>query len=185
MTAHCFAWAGWRAQVRLVDWLPAEQEMQVVEVEGYVADLPQATRFGNRFLFVPQQVITQGAHLPQRISVNWYGDPDRVRAGERWLLVLKPKRPHGQINPGGFDLESWFLQHGIGATATVQYGRKLPGLAAAAFLAAGAAAGALSASWPITSLRLMPCSAASFCMRLSRSFFAVSERRRISVSTFV
>ncbi len=130
-----FAWAGWRAQVRLVDWLPAEQEMQVVEVEGYVADLPQATRFGNRFLFVPQQVITQGAHLPQRISVNWYGDPDRVRAGERWLLVLKPKRPHGQINPGGFDLESWFLQHGIGATATVQYGRKLPGLAAAAWLA--------------------------------------------------
>lgn len=126
-----FAWADWRAQIRLADWLPVEQEMQVVEVEGYVADLPQATRFGSRFLFVPQQVITEGARLPGRIAVNWYGDPDRVRAGERWVLVLRSKCPHGQSNPGGFNLESWFLQHGIGATATVQYGRKLPGLAAA------------------------------------------------------
>lgn len=130
-----FAWAGWRAELRLADILPAEQEGQVVEVEGYVADLPQTTRFGHRFLFTPEKIITRDAKLPQRISVNWYGDKAQVQAGERWLLVLKPKRPHGQVNPGGFDLESWFLQQGIGATATVQYGKQLPGMATTAWIA--------------------------------------------------
>lgn len=130
-----FAYADGRAQLRLADWLPATQEGQVVEVEGYVSDLPQATRFGSRFLFAPERLVTTDARLPSRVQVSWYGDKNRVQAGERWRLVLKPKRPHGQVNPGGFDLESWFLQQDIGATATVQYGQKLPGSSSFASLA--------------------------------------------------
>lgn len=130
-----FAYADWRAQWRLSSWLAPALEGQAIEVEGYIADLPQATHFGSRFLFVPTQIVTQDARLPDRIQVQWYGDKQRVQAGERWRLVLKGKRPHGQVNPGGFDLESWFLQQGIGATASVQYGQKLDGMAAAAWLA--------------------------------------------------
>lgn len=130
-----FAYAGWRADLRLADRLPATLEGQSIEVEGYVSDLPQLTRFGQRFLFAPEKVITADARLPGKIQVNWYGDKTRVQAGERWRLQIKPKLPHGQVNPGGFDLESWFLQQGIGATASVQHGQKLAGMADAAWLA--------------------------------------------------
>lgn len=129
-----FGYAELRAQWRMADWIPVALEGQAIETEGYVAGLPQATRFGSRFLFVPTRVITEQVDLPGRIQVSWYGDPDRVKAGERWRLVIKAKRPHGQINPGGFDLESWFLQQGIGATATVRHGQRLNGMASAAWL---------------------------------------------------
>ncbi|MDR3411489.1 MAG: ComEC/Rec2 family competence protein, partial [Formivibrio sp.] len=128
-------YASVRAQWRLSEWLTPALEGQVVEAEGYVCDLPQTTHFGSRFLFVPTKLITADAHLPSKIQVQWYGDKQRVQAGERWRLVLKAKRPHGQVNPGGFDLESWFLQQNIGATASVQFGQKLDGTAGAAWLA--------------------------------------------------
>ncbi|SFN88042.1 competence protein ComEC [Formivibrio citricus] len=127
-----FGYADWCAQRRLAGWLPLELESRPVVVEGYVSDLPQATRHGTRFLFSPTKAEMP---LPAKIQVNWYGPKDRVQAGERWRLTLRLKRPHGQINPGGFDLESWFLQQGIGATASVRTGDKLEGLAAAAWLA--------------------------------------------------
>lgn len=130
-----FSYANIRAQYRLADWLPPALEGQVIEAEGYVSDLPQATRFGSRFLFAPTQVVTAGVMLPAKIQVSWYGDTQRVQAGERWRLTLKLKRPHGLVNPGGFDLESWFLQQNIGATASVKSGEKLRGLASAAWLA--------------------------------------------------
>lgn len=127
-----FGYADWNAQRRLADWLPLDLESRPVAVEGYVSDLPQATRYGTRFLFTPTQTDVP---LPSKIQVNWYGQKDRVQAGERWRLTLKLKRPHGQINPGGFDLEGWFLQQGIGATASVRSGEKLEGLEVAAWLA--------------------------------------------------
>lgn len=130
-----FVYAGWRAELRLTDWLAPAQEMQQLEVEGHVSDLPQATRHGCRFLFRPASSGSATTRLPELIQVNWYGDPARVKAGERWRLQLKLKRPHGLVNPGGFDLESWFLQQGIGATASVRHGERLEGLATAAWLA--------------------------------------------------
>lgn len=129
-----FTYAEMRAQWRMADRLEAELEGRSIEVEGYVASLPQATRYGCRFLFVPGRALKTGMALPGKIQVSWYGDPERVRAGERWHLQIKAKRPHGPMNPGSFDLESWFLQQAIGATATVQRGQKLEGMAVAAWL---------------------------------------------------
>ena len=130
-----FGYADWCAQRRLADWLPLAQEGVPVTVEGYVSGLPQATRYGTRFLFTPtSSSAAPDTGLPARIQVNWYGQKDRVQAGERWQLVLKLKRPHGQVNPGGFDLEGWFLQQNIGATASVQRGERQDGMAPAAWL---------------------------------------------------
>ena len=129
-----FAYANLRASGRIADRLSPSLEGQTMSIEGYVAGLPQATRFGARFLFVPTQSSSAPALLPRRIQMSWYGDKDRVQAGERWRLQIKLKRVHGQVNPGGFDLESWFLQQNIGATATVQRGEKLVGFASAAWL---------------------------------------------------
>jgi len=127
-------WADWRAGLILADRLDPDLIGKNVEAVGYVAGLPQATRFGVRFVFKPQAVLVEAAPLPERIQVHWYGSPDRVRAGEIWRLNLRLKPPHSQINPGGFDLEGWFAQQRIGATATVKSGVREPGMAGAAWL---------------------------------------------------
>ncbi len=129
-----FCYADMRAQWRMADRLQPALEGRFLEAEGYVASLPQATRFGCRFVFVPTRLITPDVVLPGKIQLSWYGDPWRVKAGERWRLLIKAKRPHGTANPGGFDLESWFLQQGIGATATVRHGQKMAGMPATAGL---------------------------------------------------
>jgi competence protein ComEC len=40
--------------------------------------------------------------------------------GERWGLAVRLKRPHGLMNPGGFDQEGWLFQNNIQALGTVR-----------------------------------------------------------------
>ena len=49
--------------------------------------------------------------------------PDLV-AGERWRLVVRLKRPHGTVNPHGFDVEAWLLENGLRATGYVRSGAR-------------------------------------------------------------
>ncbi|HEY3584002.1 MAG TPA: DNA internalization-related competence protein ComEC/Rec2, partial [Casimicrobiaceae bacterium] len=46
--------------------------------------------------------------------------PPQVHAGERWTLTLRLRRPHGNVNPHGFDLEAWLLERGLRATGYVR-----------------------------------------------------------------
>ena len=46
--------------------------------------------------------------------------PPAIAAGERWQLVVRLKRPHGTVNPHGFDVEAWLLENGIRATGYVR-----------------------------------------------------------------
>lgn len=43
-----------------------------------------------------------------------------VAAGERWRFTVRLKRPHGTVNPGGFDLEAWLLERGLRGTGYVR-----------------------------------------------------------------
>ena len=45
--------------------------------------------------------------------------PD-IAAGERWRLIVRLKRPHGTVNPHGFDVEAWLLESGLRATGYVR-----------------------------------------------------------------
>ncbi|MDR3428007.1 ComEC/Rec2 family competence protein [Silvimonas sp.] len=124
-----FGYADLRANWRLADRLPQNMERQVITARGYVAGLPQTGQFGPRFVFVTQDVLTAGATLPRRLSVQWYGDHPELRSGTRWEFDLSAKRPHGQQNPGGFDVEGWMLQQNLGGSASVKGARPLPGYA--------------------------------------------------------
>lgn len=42
------------------------------------------------------------------------------RAGERWRLPVRLKRPHGAMNPHGFDLELWMWERGLRASGYVR-----------------------------------------------------------------
>jgi competence protein ComEC len=65
----------------------------------------------------------------RQISLAWYRGADSdadesphvpVRAGERWRFTVRLKRPHGNLNPHGFDYEAWLFERGIRATGYVR-----------------------------------------------------------------
>lgn len=125
---YCYA-AG-RAESRLADALPAAWEDRDLRVTGVVDDLPHNGENGARFAFAIERVRTPGAVVPQRVSLAWFAPrakddavrppPPAVHAGERWTLTLRLKRPHGNVNPHGFDLEAWLLERNFRATGYVR-----------------------------------------------------------------
>ena len=124
-----FAWAALQAQTRLVDALPADWEGRDISLSGVVAALPLTNERSVRFEFVVEQIHTDGAQVPRRIVLSWWGTGGRdgalaelppVHAGERWRLTVRLKRPHGLANPHGFDYEAWLLERGIRATGYVR-----------------------------------------------------------------
>ncbi len=126
-----YGYAAWRAEVRLADALPPAWEGEDLAIVGVVDDLPRRLPNGTRFAFAVERVETAGAHVPQRISLAWQvGWPDAergvevptIRAGERWRLTVRLRRPHGNVNPGGFDLEAWLLERNLRATGYVRVG---------------------------------------------------------------
>lgn len=124
-----FGYAAWRAEARLAEVLPTEWEGEDIRLVGVIDDLPAASPRGARFAFAVERVLTPHAVVPSRLSLAWYAhgrdeDPEEaipvVSAGERWTLTVRLKRPHGNVNGGGFDLEAWLLQHGFRATGYVR-----------------------------------------------------------------
>jgi competence protein ComEC len=128
-----FAWAAGAAKVRLADRLDPEREGRDVTLTGAVASLPQPFERGVRFDFDVEDAVRAGAnpvafHAPRRVALSWYNGltPEEfqevlpVRAGERWRLTARLRRPHGTANPHGFDYEVWLLERGIGATGYVR-----------------------------------------------------------------
>jgi competence protein ComEC len=124
-----FGYAAWRAEIRLGEALPAAWEGVDIAVIGVVDDLPQASEQGTRLAIAVEHVETAGASVPEHLSLAWYaqrrkdGDVDDVPAlvaGERWRLIVRLKRPHGTVNPHGFDVEAWLLENGFRATGYVR-----------------------------------------------------------------
>jgi competence protein ComEC len=124
-----FGYAALRADVRLADELPPEWEGEDIVVVGVVDDLPRASDRGHRFAFRVERTDTSRARIPQRLSLAWQIDwPDsargvevpKIRAGERWTLHVRLRRPHGNANRGAFDLEAWLLERNLRATGYVR-----------------------------------------------------------------
>ncbi len=117
-----FAWASWRAELILADRLPVELEGQDLVVEGYVADIPQTTDFGQRFVF-DIDAARQGeatVSVPRRVQLSIRSAVPLVRAAERWRLAVRLVQPHGLQNPGGFDYEAHLFRNRIRARGYVR-----------------------------------------------------------------
>lgn len=117
-------WAGLAAQLALRHALPHADEGRDIAVRGVVASLPHRFDGGVRFQLDVEHVETASATVPPRIVVSWYGeqadDPGFLHPGERWRLVVRLQRPHGNANPHGFDYEAWLLEQGVRATGYVR-----------------------------------------------------------------
>jgi len=120
-----FAWAAWRADLRLADGLPDHWQGVDLSVVGVVGDLPQIDARGERFVLDVERVVTPHAPALQRIQLTRYW-PDEaapgptVHAGERWQFTVRLKRPYGTHNPHGFDLEAWMLERAVAASGYVR-----------------------------------------------------------------
>ncbi|MDE2566934.1 MAG: DNA internalization-related competence protein ComEC/Rec2, partial [Burkholderiales bacterium] len=132
VAALAFAGTTLRAQARLAQALDPALEGRDLLVTGVVADLPQTSAIGTQFVFDVDSATWRGqpVRLPPRLALGWWqrGDDDLVagaavppiRAGQRWRLPLRLRAPHGAFNPGGFDLELWYFERGLGASGSVR-----------------------------------------------------------------
>ncbi len=123
---------GWRAEMRLAERLQPRLEGLDLLVTGVVAGLPQRGPSGLRFTFEVEVAEAQGiaVALPPLLALGWYAGFDDaawldepradLRAGQRWRLPVRLKRPHGVRNPHGFDVELWWFEQGIGANGHVR-----------------------------------------------------------------
>lgn len=135
----------WRAQVRLAQRLDPGLEGVDLQVVGIVTGMPTRRPEGLRFAFEVESAVHQGRPVPlgsgcpESVSVGWYRQPDAqqegagdgwafaqaLRAGERWRFTLRLKRPHGTLNPHGFDYELWMFEQGLRAVGYVRDGAGL------------------------------------------------------------
>ncbi len=122
-----FGWAALMAHARMADWLAPELEGRDIDVVGVVSSLPAVSERWVRFEF---EVESAAERLPKKILLSWHRSPwneegaaplaQTVHPGERWLLTLRLRRPHGHLNPHGFDYEAWLLERAVGATGYVR-----------------------------------------------------------------
>jgi len=117
-----FLWAAGLAHLHLADRLAPELEGNDIEVAGVVSGLPAASERSVRFEF---EAESSSVRLPGKLLLSWYRSaagesPPDLQPGERWLMTLRVKRPHGPLNPHGFDYEAWLTERGIGATGYVR-----------------------------------------------------------------
>ena len=117
-----FLWGLLQAHGLLYPQLPSELERKDLLIQGRVISIPQVSYKKIRFDFAPEKIIDHpGNHqIPEKIRLNWYRSHTEIHAGEQWQLLVRLKRPHGFMNPGGFDYEGYLFQQGITATGYVR-----------------------------------------------------------------
>ena len=115
-----FFYAAWRADLRLAEHLPPQWEGRDVALVGRVLGLPETTPNGLRFVFEQDRTASPGAVIPGRLQLGAYVRPGEapppLQAGDCLRLTARLYRPHGQLNPGGFDYPAWLLERDIRAT---------------------------------------------------------------------
>jgi competence protein ComEC len=132
LAALAFGITSLRAAQRLSAQLAPALESRDLLLIGVVDQMPQVSPDGVRFVLAVERALDAGAavRLPERVSLVWlYGLSDDgsvaalrpdLRAGQRWQVPARLRRPHGAMNPHGFDGELWLFEQQIGATGTVR-----------------------------------------------------------------
>lgn len=114
-------WSAVHASLALRHRLPRREEGADLLVTGEVVSVPSTDALRTRFVFRPRTIdeFPKGRPLPRLLRVSWYRPHPSVRPGDVYRLPLRLKRPHGFMNPGGFDYERWLFVHRIDAVGYV------------------------------------------------------------------
>ena len=117
-----FLWTLVNAHLVLQHELLPGDEGKSLHAEGVVVSLPETRSRSIRFNFRIDELRNYGrpvASNPGKVRLSWYEGRQPVQPGEKWRLKIRLKRPHGYMNPGGFDYESWLFQNQLRATGYV------------------------------------------------------------------
>jgi competence protein ComEC len=125
-----FGYAAWRADTRLQRALPVAFENRNIELTGFVRGLPMQGADSTRFLFEVESNDAALPNFPRVVQLSWIAvdrsrrgpsaaPPPALWAGQRWTLVARLKRPHGNANFRGRDAEAALLARNIRATGYV------------------------------------------------------------------
>jgi len=132
MAALGLGTAGLHASVRMADALAPALEGRDLQVVGVVASLPQQPASGLRYRLRIESATQDGqpVEVPALVSLGWYtgfGEDtalsplqQQLRAGQRWRFTVRLQRPHGNLNPHGFDYELQLFERGVRATGYVR-----------------------------------------------------------------
>ena len=114
------AWACVVGQTVMQERLPSARSREEFIVEGKVLGLPQREAESVRFDFLVHS-SRPGWAEGHKVRLGWYGEAaPAIEPGSRWRLLVRLKRPHGVLNPGGFDFERSALAQRISATGTIR-----------------------------------------------------------------
>ena len=117
-----FLWTLLNAHLVLQHELLPEDEGKSLYAEGVVVSLPETRDRSVRFNFRIDELRNYGQPVksnPGKVRLSWYEGRQPLQPGERWRLKIRLKRPHGYMNPGGFDYESWLFQNRLRGTGYV------------------------------------------------------------------
>lgn len=122
LAAAGFCWGLLWAAPDFSGQLPPQAEGVDLEVQGWVAAMPEPVSRGQRFLLEVAGLSRDGQPLPLRgrLQLTWYENAPPLRVGDRWAMTVRLKRPRGGANPGGFDYEGWLYRQGIAARGYVR-----------------------------------------------------------------
>lgn len=113
------------------EW-PAPREGLDCVIEGWIAAIPDQEARHVRFAFTVAQARHGDEAIPLngRLLLSWWDNTDsgaeapktspRWQIGDRWRFTVRLKRPHGLLNPGGFDYERWLYAQGVVATGAIR-----------------------------------------------------------------
>ncbi len=112
--------------------LPVALEGEDLWIEGWIAAIPDRESRSIRFEFETARAQRGEQAIPfsGRLRLSWWDDSEHgahspaarpeLRVGDRWGFAVRLKRPHGLLNPGGFDYERWLYAKGIVATGAIR-----------------------------------------------------------------
>ncbi|MCS4503308.1 ComEC/Rec2 family competence protein [Arhodomonas aquaeolei] len=126
------AWAATVMALDLEARLPEARSGDDFTVTGEVAALPEDNGRLTRLVLDVDTIDPALPRRPERMRLSWYGEAPVVRAGERWRLRVRLKRPRGFMNPVRFDYEAWLTRRGISATGYIHGGERLAAAAGVA-----------------------------------------------------
>lgn len=120
----------WPALGALSNRLPPELEGQDLAVVGQVRGVVTRFEHGRGFSFFIDRCVLAVKPCPakRKVRLSWYGRLPRgvtqIKAGQRWRLNIRLKRPHSLVNPGGFDGELGAMRRGIAGVGYVRSKRR-------------------------------------------------------------
>lgn len=116
-----FLWAMVYADYAVSAILDPRFEGRPLLVTGMVAETPRDFGDAQRLVLAVTSLTEQAPvpRPPRYVQLNWYELAMMPEAGAECRFFVRLKRPHGVLNPGGFDYEQWLFTRGVGATGYI------------------------------------------------------------------